>query len=82
MKEPQPDKEGNIVWNHTRVTAALVQELKSYGYEWNETEECYQFDSHKIKCNDEPTRLSPISFEPDAFHRAVHPAYGGDCKCR
>jgi hypothetical protein len=80
MKEPQPGPSGILRWNQTQITAGMAAELKSFGYRWNEEEECYDMPIDIFRhWNNPGIKLEPISFEVDAFHRAVHPPYGGDC---
>ena len=79
MKEPVAVN-GIVAWNGIRLSEAIVNELKSYGYKWNPKEQCYLLPWDVLTKKTTPAKLPELSFEPDAFHRALHPAYGGDCK--
>lgn len=81
MKEPVA-VDGIVEWNRVRVSDVFITELKELGYKWNEQEERYElgYDTMKAHNKAHTTRLDPISFQPDEFHRAVHKGYGGDCK--
>ena len=81
MKEPVA-VDGIVAWNAVRIANSFVQELKALGYQWNEAEERYElgYDAMKEHNKAHTTKLDPISFQPDAFHMAVHKGYGGDCR--
>jgi hypothetical protein len=64
MKEPEPDKDGFVTVGTCRIS---IRELKELNARWSGEQECYICHYQKEK----PTPLSPISFETDAFYRAI-----------
>jgi len=62
------------------LDATLIAYLLAEGFQWSDERECY-FMPHEefLHWNNKPIELGKHSFTVDAFHHAVHPAYGGDC---
>jgi len=81
MKEPVPDENGIVRIRTCKFTVADIAAFKARGFCWNEEREIYELDYDKYKEENKykGSKLEPMSFQPDNFHRAIHKGYGGDC---
>jgi len=65
---------------HARLDAKLIAYLQAEGFYWSTEHECYRMEHERFsKWNNKPIELGKHSFEVDAYHREMYPAYGGDC---
>ena len=62
------------------LDAALIAYLLAEGFHWSTEHECYRMEHERFRAwNNKPIELGRHSFEVDAYHREMYPAYGGDC---